>query len=60
MTKEAYRALVKPYFVFLKDFVEAPNNNDLSYCTGAVLHLLITKMLVKSICVGVQHRQLNY
>ena len=41
--------------------MEAPNNKDILYCAGADLHSLvnikaavITKALVKSICLGVQ------
>ena len=56
-------------FVFLKDFVDASNNNTFVYCAAADLHSLVNnntirqlyrnKTLVKSICLGVQYQQHN-
>ena len=48
----------------MKDFIQIPINNRCLYCAGTDLHVIvnnnmlaaiITKMLVISICLGVQH-----
>ena len=51
---------------FLKDFAEAPNNNNGLYIVQLPIYIrLLTitlyrnKTLIKSICLGVQYQQLN-